>query len=157
MTPFFLAKLRELFGDDFVNNSSVREAFTQEGDLNRPLAVIGDSVLNLVVNYLAYRKSKDPIYVDGMRKKFADKKTNQKLLNDDKEFIQYLVTNHYTRSPIGGIGLEKADRFYEAVIGAVYVEKGFEEVETFVCLLLKTDKEFLEEFSNVLITYAQHF
>ena len=68
------------------------------------------------------------------------------------DFIRYLVNNRFTRSPIGGIGLEKADRCYEAIIGAVYVEKGFEEAETFVCLLLRTSKDFLEEFSDVLIT-----
>jgi len=152
MTAFFLAHLRELFGENFIDNTSVKEAFTQNNDMNRPLAVIGDSVLNLVVNYLAFSNSKNPIYIDRMRKKFADKKTNQKLLNEDKEFVQYLVNNRYTMSPIGGIGLEKADRFYEAVIGAVYVEKGFEEAEKFVCLLLKTSKDFLEEFSEVSMT-----
>lgn len=79
-----------------------------------------------------------------IRQKFADKKINQKLLNDDKEFIRYLVNNGYTKSPMGGIGLEKADRFYEAIIGIVYIEKGFKEAESFVELLLKTNKEYLE-------------
>ena len=147
MPSFFLPKLRELLGENFINNPSVEEAFTQKNYTNRPLAVIGDSVLNLVVNNIAYRKLKDPTYINNMREKFADKKANQKLLNGDKEFTQFLA-NGYTMSPVGGIGLEKADRFVEAIIGAVYVEKGFKEAEAFVSLLLNTNEEFLEEFSG---------
>ena len=53
---------------------------------------------------------------------FTEKKMNQITLNHDREFTKFLVENDFTRSQIGGIGLEKADRFYEAVIGAIFVE-----------------------------------
>ena len=100
--------------------------------MNRPLAIIGDSVLNLVVNQIAYQGQKDPLYMDAERKRLAGKKANQRNLNRDVEFTRYLVDQGFTRSPVGGIGLEKADRFFEAIIGAIYVEHGFETAEQFV-------------------------
>jgi len=139
-----------LFGEDFIDNPSVEEALTQEDDTNRALAIIGDSVLNLVINNLAYRKSYCPACINWIRERLAEKKTNQKLLNKDKEFTKYLVDNEHTKSPVGGIGLEKADRFYEALIGAMYVQKGFKVAENFVCDLLRTNEEILDEFSDLL-------
>ncbi len=144
----FLTMFQHLFGEDFIENPSLREAFTQNKDVNRPIAIIGDSFLNLVVNKTAYWKLKDSEYMDCMRKRFAEKKVNQKTLNRDREFTKFLVGHEFTKSPIGGIGLEKADRFFEAVIGATYVELGCAKAEKFVMTLLKMNEEFYEEFTQ---------
>ena len=125
-----------------------KPSFTQNEDVNRPLAIVGDSVLNLVVNKKAYCKSKNPKYLDVVRKKFAEKKANQKTLNQDIEFTKFLVENKFTKSPIGGIGLEKADRFFEAIIGAVFIEHDFEVAEQFVITLMKVSEEFVAEFPD---------
>ncbi len=42
-----LTMFQHLFGEDFIENPSLREAFTQNKDVNRPIAIIGDSFLNL--------------------------------------------------------------------------------------------------------------
>ena len=144
----FLTYLKEIFGEDFIDNRILSESFTQNEDVNRPLAIVGDSVLNLVVNKKAYCKSKNPKYLDVVRKKFAEKKANQKTLNQDIEFTKFLVENKFTKSPIGGIGLEKADRFFEAIIGAVFIEHDFEVAEQFVITLMKVSEEFVAEFPD---------
>lgn len=133
----FLSNLIEVFGLGFNDNPRIREALTQDEDLNRSLAIIGDSVLNLVVNNIAYHHDKEPEAMDLLRKQLAGKKANQRCLNRDVEFTRYLVGNGFTRSPIGGIGLEKADRFFEAIIGAVYLEHDFGVAEEFVINIIR--------------------
>jgi len=104
-----------------------------------------------VINHLAYQRNKDTIYLDSCRKKYAEKKANQAYLNFDVEFTRYLVEKGYTLSPVGGIGREKADRFYEAIIGAIYVECGYEAARKHIIDILKTDQVFVEEFSEYII------
>ena len=92
--------------------------------------------------------------MDCIRKRFAVKKANQKTLNQDIEFTKYLIENGFTKSPVGGIGLDKADRFFEAIIGAVYVEFGYDEAEKFVFTLLKTNEEFTAMFPDAPKKYV---
>ena len=150
MDSFFIDSIGKHFGYHFEENITIVEAFTQADDTNRPLGVIGDCILDGVVNHLAYQRNKDPTYLDACRKKYADKIANQRYLNSDFEFTRYLVEKGFTQSPIGGIGREKADRFYEAVIGAIYIEHGYEAARRHIIDILKTDKEFVEEFSDFI-------
>ena len=147
----FLNELQKLFGNKLLKNPSLSEALTQNEDYNRPLAMIGDSVLDLVVNKVAYHEKKKTVYMDCIRKRYAVKKSNQKTLNQDIEFTKYLIDNEFTNSPVGGIGLDKADRFFEAIIGAVYVELGYDETEKFVFTLLKTNEDFHAIFPDAPI------
>jgi dsRNA-specific ribonuclease len=49
----------------------------------------------------------------------------QGILNQDKGFTQYLIKEHGCTSPAGKIGLERADDFMEAIIGAVFLTNGY--------------------------------
>jgi len=82
-----------------------------------------------------------------MRKKYADKYANQLILNQDVSFTRYLNENRFTNSPVGGIGVEKADRFVEAIIGAIYISEGFDIASKFTLELLMTNENFMKEFS----------
>jgi dsRNA-specific ribonuclease len=60
----------------------------------------------------------------------------------------YLVENKYTNSPVGKIGKEKADRFYEALIGAIYIQHGFKAARHHIIKIMKHDTEFVQEFKE---------
>ncbi|MHA1973324.1 MAG: hypothetical protein ACTSW1_10035 [Candidatus Hodarchaeales archaeon] len=151
MDSFFINSIRKHFGYKFEENATIVEALTQTGDTNRALSVIGDCILDTVINHLAYQRNKDTTYLDACRKKYAEKKVNQAYLNFDVEFTRYLVEKGHTLSPVGGIGREKADRFYEAIIGAIYVEHGYDVARKHIIDILKTDQVFVEEFSEYII------
>ena len=86
------------------------------------------------------------MYIDNARKKFADKEANKKILNQDFVFTTFLRENKYTRSPASGIGKDKADRFVEGLIGAIYFSKGYKETKAFTLDILMTNDEFLKDF-----------
>jgi len=149
MNSIFLGQLAHYFGINYIDDPIVEESLHQNDDINRPIAEIGDSILNLTVKTIAYCKLKDPIYIDNMRQKFANNYANQKILNQDVIFTRFLKKNGFTQSPESGIGLEKADRFVEGIIGAVFISKGFTAAKETTIKLLKTNKEFIQEFPHI--------
>lgn len=149
MESVFLNNLERLFGKNFRNIPLISEALHETDDLNRALAEVGDSVLNLIVKKVAYEHKKDPTYIDKARQKFAEKEANKKMLNQDCVFTTFLREENYTKSPSSGVGKEKADRFVEGLIGAIYFSKGYEKAKVFTLEILLTNDEFLNEFPEL--------
>lgn len=148
MESVFLENLKRLFGKDFHDNSWINEALHETDEMNRALAEVGDSILNLIVKKVAYEHKKDSLYIDNSRKKYADKESNKKILNQDSVFTTFLREKKYTRSPSSGIGKDKADRFVEGLIGAIYFSKGYKAAKTFTLEILMINDEFSKEFSH---------
>ena len=148
MVSVFLDNLRQIFGEEFSENSFIDEALTDKDDKNRSLAMIGDSLLDLVVTQKAYSKDKDPENMDKVRQKLADKVAIKDILNQDKEFVEYLGTHYMSIGPQGEIGYEKANRFVEAIIGAVYKSNGFEASVRFTKTILKSYELYHELFPD---------
>jgi dsRNA-specific ribonuclease len=135
MNSFILEYLREIFGIE-LDNPDLQIALTQ--DKNKRLALIGDSVLNLVVKLREYEKPNTTAgTIDKARQLLANKKILQKILNQDKSFTEFLKKEYGCTSPVGKIGLERADDFMEAIIGTIFLTKGFEMSQRYVNQILK--------------------
>ena len=114
MNSYILSYLHEIFGEK-LHNPDLQIALSQ--GKNRRLALIGDSILNLVVKLEKYENSSSsPEDIDDARKDLAKKKVMQAILNDDVVFTKYLKDKHNCTSPVGNIGLHRADDFMEAII-----------------------------------------
>jgi len=102
------------------------------------MALIGDSVLNLVVKLDKYKESSSsPGDIDDARKDLARKNVMQAILNNDVAFTKYLIKEHKCTSPVGNIGLQRADDFMEAIIGAIFLTKGYKSSKKYVLKILK--------------------
>lgn len=108
MNSYILSYLHEIFGENLLN-PDLQVAFSQGN--NRRLALIGDSVLNLVVKLDKYKESNSsPRDIDDARKDLARKNVMQAILNNDVTFTKYLKEEHECTSPIGNIGLQRRAR-----------------------------------------------
>ena len=120
---YILGYLQDIFGDNLLN-PDLQIAFSQ--GRNKRLALIGDSILNLVVKLEKYEEPNfKPESIDDARKQNANKKIMQDILNQDKTFTEYLKKEHKCSSPVGNIGLERADDYMEAIIGAIFLRKRY--------------------------------
>ena len=149
MTSIFLENIQRYFGEEFTSDPFVKEALTKTFGNNLPLAEVGDCVLSLVVKNLAYQKKGDTKFLNDMVEKYAKNTKNQEYLNSDIEFSNFLCDN-YTGSPVGNIGKDIADAFYEALIGAVFIQHGFKAAQKYVINILNTDPNFKKEFSEYI-------
>lgn len=70
--------------------------------------------------------------MDDARQRYASNRRNREILNKDKEFTRYLITKHKCTSPPGKISLQRSDTYMEAIIGAIYRQKGLEETRKYV-------------------------
>jgi len=135
MSSFILEYLHEIFGENILC-PQIKIAFSQ--GKNKRLALIGDSILNLVVKLREYEGNNSTAEsIDDSRQLHANKKTLQGILNKDINFTQYLRQNHGCTSPAGKIGLERADDFMEAIIGAIFLTKGYKASKTYVLKILQ--------------------
>ena len=105
--------------------------------------MLGDSILNLVVCQKAYCQDKCPKSLNRIREELADKEANKKVLNQDAVFRDFLGDKHVDVGPQGDIGKDKADRFVEALIGAVYLSKGFNTAVGFTKRIIESNPDYL--------------
>ena len=135
MNSFILDYLHVIFGENMLC-PQIKIAFSQ--GKNKRLALIGDSILNLVVKLREYEDKKSTAEsIDDARQSQANKKIMQGILNKDIPFTQYLRQNHCCTSPAGKIGLERADDFMEAIIGAIFLAKGYRASNNYVLKILE--------------------
>ena len=135
MNSYILSYLHEIYGENLLN-PYLQIAFSQ--GKNKRLALIGDSVLNLVVKLEKYEDpSSTTGSIDDARKKDAKKKMMQAILNRDVAFTEHLIFEHNCTSPVGEIGLQRADDFMEAIIGAIFLTKGFTVSKKYVLKILQ--------------------
>jgi len=127
--------LQDIFEDD-LNDPDLQTAFSQ--GKNRRMALIGDSILNLVVKLEKYEElNSSPEDIHNAGKDLAKKKAMQAILNKDVAFTKYLKEKHECTSPVGNIGLQRADDFMEAIIGAIFLTKGYKISKQYVLKILQ--------------------
>ena len=146
MGSVFIDNLKSFFGESYSENKYVKEALHDLDDQNGPIALLGDCILNLTVKQIAYYKCKDSEYIDDMRQNYADRSTNKKVLNQDAEFVDFLVPDYVKIGDDHEIGAKKVDRFLEGLIGAVYLSKGFETATQFTKSILTSNPCFQKKF-----------
>ena len=155
MDSVLLNKLENRIGDNFLEDKYVIEALSEYRDINKPLAMVGDSILNFTVKDMAYQKNSDPVFIDDMRKEYADKISNQIIYNSDEECQRYLTKNKLSYAPVGDVSAEKADRIIEGMIGAVYYNKGWKEAMSFTEEVLRIREEFRNEFPDLILCSSE--
>ena len=135
MNSYILSYLQEIYGED-LHDPFLHTAFSQ--GINRRMALIGDSILNLVVKLETYEESNSSTEdIDNARQGLAKKKAMQAILNRDIVFTKYLKDEHKCTSPVGKIGLRRADDFMEAIIGAIFLKKGYKVSKQYVLKILQ--------------------
>jgi dsRNA-specific ribonuclease len=135
MASIILNEIRKFVGLNFETIPIFQEAFNQNA--NQKIAEVGDCVLNLVVKEKAYKKpGSTSESINDAQKIEASKRRNQEMLNKDPEFTEFLKKMGCT-SPIGNIGLDRADTFIEAVIGAVFLETNYDKAKKFTNKILE--------------------
>ena len=112
-----------LFGKD-LEDEKIREALLF--DQNQRLAEVGDSVLDLVIRLEGYEAVDSSAgSMDKLRQTVGRRTRNQKVLFTDKTLTRFIIENDYPQYPPEKIGLIRSDRYMEAIIGAVFIQKGW--------------------------------
>lgn len=139
MNSFILDYLHEIFGDNILI-PQLKIAFSQ--GKNKRLALIGDSILNLVVKLQEFENPNSTTEsIDDARQLHTDKHSMQDILNNDRAFTKYLIDEHECTSPVGKIGLIRVDDFMEAIMGAIFLTKGYKTSKKYVLKILKHKPE----------------
>lgn len=135
-------KLEAVLGYRFVNEQLIVEALTHRsckmGYNNERLEFLGDAVLDLVVGEYLYNRF--PEYDEGFLSKIRASLVNEKgfkKLADALELGEYI---HISAAEENNSGREKPSilsNAFEAVMGAVYLDSGLEEVRRIVHDLLR--------------------
>lgn len=146
MDSILLTKLETVIGENFLENEYVIEALSEYRDINKPIALVGDSILNFTVKNFSYRKKPDPAFIDEMRQEYATNTANQRIYNNDKECQIYLNEKRLSYAPPGKVSEDKADQIIEGMIGAVYYIVGWEVALSFTENVLRLHEGFNDEF-----------
>ena len=146
-----LAEFEELIGISFKDKGLLRQALTHESfaiestdnptslNSNERLEFLGDSILNAIVS--SYLYSKYPDQTEGYLSKRKSYLVSRRVI---KKWAQKLNLNNYLFLGRGeerskkGLGSLLANGF-EAVVGAIYLDKGFGVAEKFVLKRVKEE------------------
>jgi ribonuclease III len=151
-----------LFQQALSHRSYIQSTANPAGSSNERLEFLGDSVLNLVVGEYLYRR--EPLAQEGMLTKNRARLVNRKALSvlaDELHLDEFILISPQT-TQISSRGMETilSDAF-EAVVGALYLDGGFEEAQTFIerCLVAAVERGTLtftdENFKSQLLEQAQ--
>ena len=158
----YTTKNRELFAQALSHRSYLQVVGNESALSNERLEFLGDAVLNLVVaEYLFNRDSSAP---EGDLTKFRSRLVNARALSAYAREVKlsgFLLTSP-SALQVGDKGLETilADA-YEALLGAIYLDGGFEEARRFIehNMLASLHRGLVrtedENFKSQLLEYTQ--
>ena len=126
------AKKIEKKGDDGKNRKNYE---------NDALATLGDSILKFILTEYFFDKVQDKKYITDEKKKIEDNDTLFKLSNQLKIYeFAYNDKYFYGESPKEDkVSNKKHNSYIEAIIGAIYKDKGFAYTKEWVIKLLKNN------------------
>ena len=142
MEPDKLQELEDRLGVRFKNRDILLEALTHRSYLNeRPdwhldhnerLEFLGDAVLELIVTDYLFKNHKEP---EGVLTSWRAALVNSSMLAEISKKIdlnEYVLLSHGERKDNGRARQYILANVLEAVIGAVYLDQGYEEAEKFI-------------------------
>jgi len=165
------SKLEKLLGTNLVNKNIYLEAFVHRSYLeennefsssNERLEYLGDSVLNLVVGEFLFNKF--PNEEEGFLTKVRAKLVNRNALSliaEKMNIANYVILSSNVPKNITHNSKSILSDTLEALIGALYVDKGLEPCKNFVIKNLAEpmleEGEYLvdENYKSQLLEYAQ--
>lgn len=151
-----LTSLEQTLGVVFVHKDLLRSAFTHRSYLNEnpswPLAhnermeFLGDAVLELVVTRYLYLNYENP---EGELTSFRSALVNSEMLAERASALgmnDFLLLSRGEAKDLGKARMYILANTFEAFVGALYLDQGYEAAESFIArvLLLKL-KEILEK------------
>ena len=152
-TPKKLSLFRLAFYHKSMNNEK-----TQNNQHNERLEYLGDSILSTIVAEYLFQKypNKDEGFLTKMRSKIVKRKTLNSLAS---EMGLDIILSNYSQ---GKLSRSMMGNAFEAMVGAIYLEKGFEETREYLIndiLLKHLDIHQLEEhddnFKSQLLEWGQ--
>ena len=139
-------------------HKSMNDELTQNNQHNERLEYLGDSVLSTIVAEYLFQKypNQDEGFLTKMRSKIVKRKT----LNDlASQMGLDIILSDYSQGRLSNSMLGNA---FEALIGAIYLEKGFSLTKQYVVkeiLLIHLDMITLElhddNFKSILLEWGQ--
>jgi ribonuclease-3 len=153
---------RQLFQQALSHRSYTQISANTTGASNERLEFLGDSVLNLVVGEYLYHH--EPLAQEGTLTKNRARLVNRKALSilaNELHLEKFILISPQT-TQISARGMETilSDAF-EAIIGALYLDGGFENARKFIerCLISAVEQGMLtftdENFKSQLLEQSQ--
>lgn len=98
-------------------------------DLNGPkeLAMVGDNVLKLLLSLRFYKEGYSSEYIEINKQKLESNEYIGTLAKKSPKISNYLIA-----ADKNSLGLRDWSTFFEALLGAIYLSEGMEQVESFL-------------------------
>ncbi|MCW3125058.1 MAG: rnc [Bacteroidetes bacterium] len=137
-----------------------RSLYGDARDNNERLELLGDSVLDMLVAEFLYKKY--PYKEEGFITELRAKIVNRKSLNETAQKLGLLDKINLNKKVMTGMPKDIGGNTFEALIGALYLDAGFDPVKKFVFkrvlqdLLVVDDLEITDvDFKSMMYHYIQ--
>ena len=107
-----------------------RSKFTEPKENNERLELLGDAILDAVV--CAYLFKKYPYKEEGFITELRSKIVNRKSLNEVGSKLGLLDYLKFNRKSMNDVSKDLAGNTFEALVGAVYLDVGFNKTKKFI-------------------------
>lgn len=107
-----------------------RSKFNEPKTNNERLELLGDSILDAVVCEYLFKKY--PYKEEGFITELRSKIVNRKSLNDVGQRLGLLEKLEYNRKGMSDVAKDLAGNTFEALVGAVYLDAGFDSTKKFI-------------------------
>ena len=136
-------KDKNILKQSFTHRSYINENGAESSSHNERLEFLGDAVLELIVTDFLYKKF--PSYTEGELTSVRSALVNANIISEvasDMGMNDYLLLSKGEAKDFGKARQYILANTYEALIGAIYLDQGYDTVDKFVTktLLPKTDE-----------------
>ncbi len=135
-----------------------RSKFIEPKENNERLELLGDSILDAIVCEFIFKKY--PYKEEGFMTELRSKIVNRKSLNEVGTKLGLVDKLSYNRRSMNDVSKDLAGNTFEALVGAVYLDAGFESTKKFVLKrVLKNliDVETLEQTNTDYKSQIFHY
>lgn len=130
-----LSLIRRKFGED-LDQDVIRKALSYPE--NKLLARVGNDALDLCNSLLLFDLDHFSNHVENTQVVNVTRSNHSIIVNQDKEFVNFLIDYDYESNNQRRIGVDRADTYIEAIIGAIFLKDGLEGVASFTSQIYNT-------------------
>ena len=107
-----------------------RSKFNEPKENNERLELLGDAILDAIVCEYLFKKY--PYKEEGFMTELRSKIVNRKSLNEVGEKLGLVEKLKFNRKNMTDVSRDLAGNTFEALVGAVYLDAGFEQTKRFI-------------------------
>jgi ribonuclease-3 len=107
-----------------------RSKFNEPKDNNERLELLGDAILDAIVCEFIFKKY--PYKEEGFMTELRSKIVNRKSLNEVGTKLGLVEQLSFNRKSMNDVSKDLAGNTFEALVGAVYLDAGFEATQKFI-------------------------